>query len=83
MKQTHPTKSSEMTGTMGRRQQRAIKNYRRDSTIASPGKPIIPGYGDPAFQGRSSRYNRRISGRLGLFVCHMLGICICGGGNHR
>jgi len=51
---------------------KGYKNYRRDLTIESPGKPIIPGSSDPAFRGDPSRYNPEDLLVASLSSCHML-----------
>ncbi len=51
---------------------KTYKGYRRDHTIASPGKPPIPGSSDPSFRGDPSRYNPEELLVASLSACHML-----------
>jgi organic hydroperoxide reductase OsmC/OhrA len=51
---------------------KTYKNYRRDYTIKSPGKPPISGSSDPAFRGDASRYNPEDLLVASLSSCHML-----------
>ena len=50
----------------------SYRSYRRDFTIASPGKPPIAGSSDPAFRGDPSRYNPEELLVASLSACHML-----------
>ena len=51
---------------------KSYASYRRDHTIASPGKPVIGGSSDPSFRGDSSRYNPEELLVASLSACHML-----------
>lgn len=51
---------------------KTYKGYRRDHTIASQGKPQIPGSSDPSFRGDPSRYNPEELLVASLSACHML-----------
>jgi organic hydroperoxide reductase OsmC/OhrA len=51
---------------------RTYKGYRRDHTIASEGKPQIPGSSDPGFRGDATRYNPEELLVASLSSCHML-----------
>jgi organic hydroperoxide reductase OsmC/OhrA len=51
---------------------KTYKGYRRDHSIASEGKPEIPGSSDPAFRGDRSRYNPEELLVASLSSCHML-----------
>lgn len=51
---------------------KTYKGYRRDHTIAAPGKPQIPGSSDPSFRGDPSRYNPEDLLVASLSACHML-----------
>lgn len=48
------------------------KDYRRDYTIAAPGKPAIPGSSDPAFLGDSQRWNPEDLLVASASACHKL-----------
>ncbi|MFZ1018098.1 MAG: OsmC family protein [Candidatus Cybelea sp.] len=48
------------------------RSYRRDFTIASPGKAAIAGSSDPAFRGDPSRHNPEELLVASLSACHML-----------
>ncbi|HEY6487190.1 MAG TPA: OsmC family protein [Candidatus Cybelea sp.] len=48
------------------------RSYRRDFTIASPGKAAIAGSGDPSFRGNPSCYNPEELLVASLASCHML-----------
>lgn len=51
---------------------KTYKGYRRDHTIASQGKPPIPGSSDPGFRGDRNRYNPEELLVASLSSCHML-----------
>jgi organic hydroperoxide reductase OsmC/OhrA len=51
---------------------KTYKGYRRDHTIASQGKPPIPGSSDPSFRGDPSRHNPEELLVASLSACHML-----------
>jgi organic hydroperoxide reductase OsmC/OhrA len=51
---------------------KTYKGYRRDHTIASPGKPQIQGSSDPNFHGDRTRYNPEELLVASLSTCHML-----------
>jgi len=48
------------------------RDYSRDHTIQSNGKPEIPGSSDPAFRGDKNRYNPEELLVSALSSCHML-----------
>jgi organic hydroperoxide reductase OsmC/OhrA len=48
------------------------KAYRRDYTIAAPGKPAIHGSSDTAFRGDAHRYNPEELLVASISSCHML-----------
>ena len=54
------------TGTSG------YKAYDRAHEIAVPGKPVMPGSSDPAFNGDPARYNPEELLVAALSACHML-----------
>ncbi|MGH6931060.1 MAG: OsmC family protein [Dongiaceae bacterium] len=54
------------TGTSG------YRAYDRAHEIAAPGKPVMPGSSDPAFNGDPSRYNPEELLVAALSCCHML-----------
>lgn len=47
-------------------------SYRRDHTVATAGKPAIPGSSDPSFRGDPARYNPEELLVASLSACHML-----------
>lgn len=47
-------------------------SYRRDHTIACPGKPVIEGSSDPNFRGDPKRYSPEELLVASLSACHML-----------
>jgi organic hydroperoxide reductase OsmC/OhrA len=51
---------------------RTYADYRRDHTISTAGKPVLPGSSDPAFRGDASRYNPEELLVASLSACHML-----------
>lgn len=51
---------------------RSYSGYRRDHTISTAGKPVLPGSSDPAFRGDASRYNPEELLVASLSACHML-----------
>jgi organic hydroperoxide reductase OsmC/OhrA len=51
---------------------KTYKSYRRDHTITSAGKPLIPGSSDPHFRGDAARYNPEELLVASLSACHML-----------
>lgn len=51
---------------------KSYASYRRDHTIACPGKPVIGGSSDPSFRGDPSRYNPEELLVASLSACHML-----------
>ncbi len=48
------------------------KSYSRDHEFSGPGKPVLPGSSDPAFQGDAVRYNPEELLVAALSSCHML-----------
>jgi len=61
----------EWTGSRGEGT-RSYRNYGREHTILSSGKPPIPGSSDPAFRGDATRYNPEELLVASLSACHML-----------
>ena len=51
---------------------RTYAGYRRDHTISTAGKPVLPGSSDPAFHGDAARYNPEELLVASLSACHML-----------
>lgn len=51
---------------------RSYSGYRRDHTISTAGKPVLPGSSDPAFRGDASRYSPEELLVASLSACHML-----------
>jgi organic hydroperoxide reductase OsmC/OhrA len=51
---------------------RSYSGYRRDHTISTSGKPVLPGSSDPAFRGDASRYSPEELLVASLSACHML-----------
>lgn len=51
---------------------KTYRSYRRDYTIASPGKAAIQGSSDPAFRGDPTRFNPEELLVASLSSCHML-----------
>lgn len=48
------------------------RDYERDYTISSEGKPIISGSSDPAFRGDKTRYNPEDLLLASIASCHLL-----------
>ena len=48
------------------------RKYSRNHELSAPGKPILPGSSDPAFQGDAMRYNPEEMLVGSLSSCHML-----------
>lgn len=59
------------TGNLGKGTT-GYKDYSRSHDIGAPGKPMIPGSSDPAFNGDPSRYNPEDMLVASLSACHML-----------
>lgn len=51
---------------------RTYAEYRRDHTISTAGKPVLPGSSDPAFHGDAARYNPEELLVASISACHML-----------
>jgi len=51
---------------------RTYADYRRDHTISTAGKPVLPGSSDPAFRGDAARYNPEELLVASISACHML-----------
>lgn len=48
------------------------RDYDRDHTLSSPGKPAIPGSSDPAFRGDAARWNPEDLLVASASACHKL-----------
>jgi len=71
MKQHHYKTTITWTGNRGNGTA-SYTGYDRAHTIASAGKPVIPGSSDPSFRGDAARYNPEEMLVASIAACHML-----------